>query len=208
MESLLYSFVTFFVVIDPIGCAAIFAAMTPNIAPLPRRIMARKATLLAGIILFAFAFLGKGLLSALGVSLAAFRIAGGLMLLLLAIEMVFARPRRMTQMEDEETGHRDDITVFPLAFPLIAGPGAMTTVILLVGKTTGQPLHTLGVMAVLALVLFLVLICLLASARVYRALGVTGSNVISRILGIILAALAVQFIIDGISQALRDAGHI
>jgi multiple antibiotic resistance protein len=163
--------------------------------------------LLAGLILFVFAFVGEGLLSALGIGLAAFRIAGGLMLLLLAIEMVFARPRKVTRDEDLEAEHRQDITVFPLAFPLIAGPGAMTTVVLLIERQAGQPAQVGGVLAVLALVLALVLICLLAAGKVYRVLGVTGSNVISRILGIILAALAVQFIIDGIVEALHGAGH-
>ncbi|MDR3439237.1 MarC family protein [Telmatospirillum sp.] len=207
MKTLFYNFVTFFVVIDPVGCAAVFAAMTPSIAAAQRNVMARKATLLAGLILFVFAFLGEGLLSALGIGLAAFRIAGGLMLLLLAIEMVFARPRRVTRDEDQEAEHRQDITVFPLAFPLIAGPGAMTTVVLLIGRQAGQPTQVIGVLAVLALVLALVLICLMAAGKVYRVLGVTGSNVISRILGIILAALAVQFIIDGIVEALHGAGH-
>jgi multiple antibiotic resistance protein len=207
MKTLLYSFITFFVVIDPVGCAAVFAAMTPNATPAQRGSMARRASLLAGVILFVFAFLGEGLLQALGVSLAAFRIAGGLMLLLLAIDMVFARPSKVTRDEDQEAGHREDITVFPLAFPLIAGPGAMTSVVLLIGKAGGEPIQILGVLAVLALVLALVLFCLMASSTVYKVLGVTGSNVISRILGILLAALAVQFVIDGIMEALHGAGH-
>lgn len=206
MKTLLYSFITFFVVIDPVGCAAVFAAMTPLATGAQRASMARRASLLAGVILFVFAFLGEGLLRALGVSLAAFRIAGGLMLLLLAIEMVFARPRKVTQDEDQEAGHRQDITVFPLAFPLIAGPGAMTSVVLLVGKAEGDPLQVVGTLIVLALVLLLVLVCLLASSQVYKVLGVTGSNVISRILGILLAALAVQFVIDGLMQAFKGAG--
>jgi multiple antibiotic resistance protein len=207
MKTLFYDFVTFFVVIDPVGCAAVFAAMTPNVMARQRNLMARKATVLAGIILFVFAFLGEGLLSALGVGMPAFRIAGGLMLLLLAIEMVFARPRRVTEDEDEEAEHRPDISVFPLAFPLIAGPGAMTTVVLLIGKELGQPTQVAGVLAVLTLVLLMVLVCLLAAGKVFGVLGVTGSNVISRILGIILAALAVQFIVDGLIQAFAGIGH-
>jgi multiple antibiotic resistance protein len=205
MKTLLYDFVTLFVVIDPVGCAAIFAAMTPSTTVQQRNVMARKATLWAGAILFIFAFLGEALLSALGIGMPAFRIAGGLMLLLLAIEMVFARPRRVTRDEDEETGHRHDITVFPLAFPLIAGPGAMTTVVLLLGRADSQPGHAAAVLAVLALVMLLVLICLVGAGHVFRVLGVTGSNVISRVLGIILAALAVQFIIDGVIQAFHTA---
>ncbi|MTJ81591.1 MAG: MarC family protein [Telmatospirillum sp.] len=203
METLFYNFVTFFVVIDPVGCAAVFAVMTPNALPSERNRMARKATLLAGAILIVFAFLGEGLLQALGIGMPAFRIAGGLMLLLLAIEMVFARPARVTRDEDDEAEHREDISVFPIAFPLIAGPGTMTTVVLLIGRETSQPAHMMGVLAILILVLVMVLLCLLAAGRVYKILGVTGSNVVSRILGIILAALAVQFIIDGIAQALH-----
>lgn len=207
MTNILYNFVTFFVVIDPVGVAAIFAVMTANAEPAQRNAMARKATFLAGILLLCFAVLGEVLLRALGVSLPAFRIAGGLLLLLHAVDMVLARPRKMTTVEDQETEHRHDITVFPLAFPLIAGPGAMTTVVLLMGQAVHQPVAMLSLFGVVALVLGIMLVMLLGSGRVYALLGVTGSNVIGRVLGILLTALAVQFVIDGLLEVLNVAGH-
>ncbi len=205
-QMLFYNFVTFMVVLDPVGTSAVFAALTPNIEPRHRRHMAERATFLAAVILFAFAFVGAKLLAALGVGLPAFRIAGGLMLFFLAIDMVFARPsglRGATPVENLESEHRRDLTVFPLAFPLIAGPGAMTTVVLLMGRANGDSLQIGGVLGVLGAVLILVLIMLYAAGALRKILGVTGSNVISRVLGIILAALAVQFVLDGLIQTFR-----
>jgi multiple antibiotic resistance protein len=205
-QMLFYNFVTFMVVLDPVGTSAVFAALTPDIEPRHRRHMAERATFLAAVILFAFAFVGAKLLTALGVGLAAFRIAGGLMLFLLAIDMVFARPsglRGATPVENLESEHRRDLTVFPLAFPLIAGPGAMTTVVLLMGRANGDPLQIGGVLGVLGAVLVLVLVMLYAAGALRKILGVTGSNVISRVLGIILAALAVQFVLDGLIQTFK-----
>jgi multiple antibiotic resistance protein len=205
-QTLFYNFVTFMVVLDPVGTSAVFAALTPNIEARHRRHMAERATFLAALILFVFAFVGAKLLAALGVSLAAFRIAGGLMLFMLAIDMVFARPsglRGATPVENLEAEHRRDLTVFPLAFPLIAGPGAMTTVVLLMGRANGDPLQVGGVLSVLAAVLVVVLIMLYAAGGLRRVLGVTGSNVISRVLGIILAALAVQFVLDGLVEVFK-----
>lgn len=202
-DILLTSFITLFVVIDPVGMAAVFAAMTQTMTVEQRRKTAKRSVRLAAILLVAFAFIGEALLKFLGISLASFRIAGGLMLFLLAIDMVFARPtRRTTPAEDEETEHRQDITVFPLAFPLIAGPGAMTSVVLLMGHAhgIGQILSMLGI---LVLVLVILLTLLLSAGWVQKALGTTGSNVISRVLGIILAALAVQFVVDGLQTILR-----
>lgn len=203
MEDVLYNFTAFFVIIDPVGTAALFAVMTRSVAEPQRRQMARRATALAGSLLLIFAFIGDALLEALGISLAAFRIAGGILLFLLATDMVFARHsglRGMTSSEDQETVHREDITVFPLAFPLIAGPGAMTSVVLLMGNAQGDLLRTAAVIGVLVAVLALLLALLLMAPRVLAALGVTGSNVVSRVLGIILAALAVQFVIDGLKS--------
>lgn len=203
METALYNFVAFLVIIDPPGTAAMFAAMTRGVSRQRRHSMAFRATALAGTILFVFAGIGDILLTALGISLGAFRVAGGILLFLLAADMVFARQsglRSVTRSEDEETEHRDDITVFPLAFPLIAGPGAMTSVLLLTGRAESIAAAA-AVLGVLALVLLILLMTLLQAEWVLRLLGVTGSNVISRVLGIILAALAVQFTVDG----LRDA---
>jgi multiple antibiotic resistance protein len=204
IEIALYAFTALFVVLDPIGTAVLFAAMTRHAQAERRRQMASKAVLLAGLILLLFAFAGEVLLNGLGISLPAFRIAGGLLLFLLAADMVFARPsglRATTAEEDAESIHRHDLSVFPLAFPLIAGPGAMTTVVLLIGRAGANTAHLAAVVGVLLLVLLLMLGLFLNAGRVERILGVTGSNVVSRVLGIILAALAVQFVLDGIRQS-------
>ncbi|HSV27894.1 MAG TPA: MarC family protein [Candidatus Omnitrophota bacterium] len=204
VETAFYAFVAFLVILDPPGTAAIFAAMTRNVADHHRRVMAWRATIMAGMLLFVFALAGEWLLGALGITLHAFRIAGGMLLFLLATDMVFARQsglRSTTPMEDAEAAAREDITVFPLAFPLIAGPGAMTSVVLMMGRAQGDPLTMLAVLAVLAVVLAILLVLLLAAGHVLRVLGVTGAHVISRVLGIVLAALAAQFVLDGVTQA-------
>jgi multiple antibiotic resistance protein len=166
--------------------------------------MAVKGVVIAAIILFVFAFIGEFLLHALGIGFPAFRIAGGVLLLLLAIDMAFARPsgiRSTTPPEQEEASHKEDISVFPLAIPLIAGPGALTSLLLLMGKAQGDILGQAVVMGVLTLVLLANLAVLLAAAKVSKLMGVTGVNVINRVLGILLAALACQFVIDGILQS-------
>ncbi len=204
IETAFYAFVAFFVILDPPGTAALFAAMTRNVADPHRRVMARKATLMAGALLFLFAIGGEWLMAALGITLPAFRVAGGVLLFLLATDMVFARQsglRSTTPVEDAEAAAREDITVFPLAFPLIAGPGAMTSVVLMMGRAQGDPASVAAVLAVLAAVLGIVLAMLLAAGHVLRVLGVTGAHVVSRVLGIVLAALAVQFVLDGTREA-------
>lgn len=204
IETAFYAFVTFLVILDPPGLAAIFAAITRKIDAHHRRAMAWRATAMAGALLFAFALGGEWLMNALGISLSAFRVGGGILLFLLATDMVFARQsglRSTTPVENAEAEARDDITVFPLAFPLIAGPGAMTSVVLLMGQAEGDLAATIAILAVLAVALALVLVALLLAGRVLKVLGVTGAHVVSRVLGIILAALAAQFVIDGLSGA-------
>ena len=199
VETLVTAFVTLFIVIDPIGVAPIFASITPSDTVAQRRRIAVKGVAIAAVILFAFAFGGQLLLSALGIGLPAFQIAGGLLLLLLSIDMVMARHsglRDTTPGETEESVKRDDVSVFPLAIPLIAGPGALTSIVLLMGHTEDL-IAGVGVVAVMLLVLTLTLLCLLATATLMRVLGQTGINVVTRVFGIIMAALAVQFIIDG-----------
>lgn len=198
--------IVFFVVIDPPGLSAMFAALTRGGDNAYRRRMAVKATLLATGILYVFAFIGARLLEALGVSLPAFKIAGGILLFLVAIDMIFARQsglRSATVREQEEARFKEDISVFPLAFPLIAGPGALTTVILLAGNASGHAWQFVSVLIILGIILLLAFLSLLASGRLMRVLGVTGSNVLGRLLGVILAAMAVQFVIDGIHSILR-----
>ncbi len=198
------SAIALLVTLDPLGTGPVFAALTRGSEAAYRRRMAVKGVVIAAGILFVFAFGGEILLRALGIGFPAFRIAGGILLLLLAIDMVFARPsglRSTTAGEEAEATLRADISVFPLAIPLIAGPGALTTVLLLMGQADGDPLRQAVVLGVLSLVLVLMLVTLLAAGWVSKVLGVTGINVIDRVLGILLAALAVQFVIDGMRES-------
>jgi multiple antibiotic resistance protein len=201
LAHLLYSFVTLFVIIDPVGNAVIFAGLMRGAPERLRRLCALRGVLIAAILILAFALGGGALLRALGITLPAFRIAGGILLFLLATEMVFAREsgiRRPTALEEEETEQRHDISVFPLAFPLLAGPGALTSIVLLVERA-GAPLAELGVIAALVAVMAVTLALLLVAPQVMRLAGVTGANVVSRVLGIILAALAAQLVLDGLA---------
>ena len=194
-------FIILFVVVDPVGLAPIFAALTHGDTPAERRKTALKGTVIAGMIMLVFALFGDGLLRALGIGMPAFQMAGGALLFLLAVEMVFARHsglRSTTDSEQKEAEHKKDISVFPLAVPLIAGPGALTTVLLMVGRHDGDWRIMTIVLAVALLVLLVTLIALLFAARIMKVLGETGANVVTRVLGIVLAALAVQFILDGV----------
>lgn len=204
IEQILHGVVALFVIIDPVGSAAIFAALMRG-APEPfQRRMACRSTLVAGLLILAFAFIGAPLLGALGITLPAFRVAGGVLLFLLAVDMVFARPsgiRYPTAREEEEAEHRGDISIFPLAFPLLAGPGALTSIVLLMARAR-SPLDAAGVILALVIVMAATLALLLAAAQLLRLLGVTGTNVVGRVLGIILAALAAQYVLDGVTQVL------
>ena len=203
-ESLLHAFVTLFVVIDPIGQIPSFVALTHAHSEEERRRIALRGVLIAAAVLFAFAFAGDWLLRALGISLAALKIAGGALLFLLAMDMVFALDtgiRTATGKEKQEAEQRRDISVFPLAIPLIAGPGAFTSIALLMGRYRGDTGMVAAVLTVLALVLGLSLLSLLLATRVQKLLGITGANVIGRVLGILLSALAVQFVLDGLREA-------
>ena len=198
-EFVFNSFVTLVVVVDPIGLAPIFAALTRGYPEKRKRETAIRGTALGAAILFLFALAGDVLLGALGIGLPAFRIAGGALLFLLALDMVLARPsgvRSRTVREQEEESYEQDISVFPLATPLLAGPGAITTVLLYTGGR--DPLEVAVFMAVLVVVLLLVLASLLFASRIMDLFGETGANVFSRVLGVLLAALAVQFVLDGI----------
>ena len=205
IEILFDTFLLLFVVIDPVGLAPMFVALTPGESAADRRRMAVRGTVLAGVVLVTFALVGEALLAALRISLPAFRIAGGLLLFLLAIDMVFARHsgvRGPTQREQVEAEQKRDISVFPLAIPLIAGPGAITTILLATSRG-GDSAATLGaVLAMLVVVLLLALAALLAATRLTKILGETGTNVVGRVLGIVLAALAVQFVLDGVRAGL------
>ena len=194
------SLIIMLVVVDPVGIAPIFAALTHGESPDVRRRTAIRGTLIAGAILVVFALAGDTLLNALGIGMPAFQIAGGLLLFLLAVDMVFARPsgvRSPTAREQKEAEAKKDISVFPLAIPLIAGPGALTSVLLMVGEQGADPMVIGTVLAVILVVLSLTLLSLLFSIRIMAFMGETGANVVSRVLGVILAALAIQFVLNG-----------
>jgi multiple antibiotic resistance protein len=199
------AFVTFFVVIDPPGCAPIFASLTAGADAVHRRMMALRSTAIAAAILLFFALFGEDLLDALGISLAAFRIAGGIMLFLIALEMVFERrtQRRENRVNEvNATPEIEDISVFPMAIPMIAGPGSIASVMLLMARSEGLP-QSLVVLGALAAILVLTLVALLAAGPLMRFLGHKVEAMITRILGVILAALAAQFVIDGISVSFQ-----
>ncbi len=201
LERLLAVFVTLFVVVDPIANAPLFITLTAKDSEEERRRTAWHGVSIAAGILVAFALGGAWLLSRLGIELFAFRIAGGCLLFLLSIDMVMVRQtglRATTPVEEAEALARADVSVFPLAIPMIAGPGALTTVVLLMGEARGSLAHQAEILAVLVFVLGLTLVCLLAASRLTRVLGITGVNVVTRVSGLLTAALAVQFVVDGL----------
>ena len=200
---------TFFATIGPLDVAAVFAGLTAGTPARRRRQMAVRGSLIAGSTLVIFALVGEFLLAGLGISLAALRTAGGILLLLIGIDMVFARHSggtSTTDEEEEEAKAKQDISVFPLATPLIAGPGAMGASILLMANTEGDYLLQAVVIAsILAIVAMTLAMCLL-SAQIDRLLGTTGMQVVGRIMGVLLSALAIQFMFDGIAESGLLAG--
>ncbi len=203
-EQLVKTFIVFFLVIEPISMVPMFGALTRGGEPGYRRRMAYKSVAISALIFIVFALGGDLVLQALGISVNAFKIAGGALLFLLSVDMVFARQsglRSTTVREQDEARYREDISVFPMAFPLIAGPGALATLLLFVVETRGQPLALLALLGVIMVVLALTLALLLLTTRLMKIMGVTGANVVSRLLGVVLAALAVQYVLDGLQQA-------
>ncbi|MDE0811366.1 MAG: MarC family protein [Alphaproteobacteria bacterium] len=200
-EALISVFVTLFVVIDPIGVAPLFMSLTPTETAVERRKLALKGIGIGAAILFVFGIYGEILLETLGIGMPAFRIAGGILLVLLSIDMLMARDSGLRNTTDDEAAEgtkQADISVFPLAIPLVAGPGAMTSIVLLMGKAEGDRAMQGAILGTTAIVLLLSLLCLLAASTLMKMLGVTGVNVITRVFGIITAALGVQFVIDGV----------
>ncbi|WP_137680770.1 MarC family protein [Aurantiacibacter suaedae] len=203
IELFMSAFVTLFVVIDPPGCAPIYAGLTANATSAARRSMAIRACLIAAVILLGFALFGEALLAAMHIELDAFRVAGGIMLFLIALEMVFEkRTERRNDRADRvrEDPEHEDVSVFPMAMPMLAGPGAIASIMLLAGNAKGVE-GTLVVLAALGLVLVLTLMALLAASPLMRVFGDKVEAVITRLLGVLLAALAAQYVIDG----LRDS---
>ena len=194
------AFVTFFTIIDPVGLAPVVVALTAHLSEAQREVIITRATLIsAGIIAF-FALVGRFLLDRLGISLYAFDIAGGLLLFLIAVDMLFGRQSgaRETKAESEEAMTREDVSVFPLAIPLIAGPGTIATTILYVDLATPHPLELLAVAAAISSTLLVAWLVMRSSIDIIRLFGRTGILVLSRILGILLAALAIQFILNAV----------
>ena len=206
IELYVSSIITFFVIIDPLGCAPIFAGLTTDARPSERRAMAIRAVGVAGLILLAFALFGEGLLKGLGIQLDSFKIAGGIMLFLIALEMVFER--RTQRREDRaarvatDPVQAEDVSIFPMAMPMIAGPGSIASVMLLGARNPGLAAH-LVVLGAMVTILLLTLAALVAAGPLMRLLGVKIESVITRLLGVLLAALAVQFVIDGVAGQLR-----
>ena len=204
LDVILHAFTTLFVVIDPLGLVPVLLALTTGMPAAERRRMALKGTLIAGVILLAFALFGDSLLGLLGIGLPAFRTAGGVMLMLIALEMVFERRSdRRSRSADElrDVGGHDDISVFPLAIPLLSGPGAIASIMLLMARFEGDLTAQALVIVVLLVVIALCVAIFLFVEPLERLLGPNLTHVISRLLGILLAALAVQYIFDGISAA-------
>lgn len=202
LEPFLKFFVVFFVVVDPIALVPVFAGLTEGATAAYRRRMAIKSVLVAAAIIIAFALSGAGFLAKMGISIDSFRIFGGVLLFLVALEMVFARESGTRTSTDEqvESRRRADISVFPLAFPFMSGPGALTTILLWFGPVSvlAQPALFATLLAAAMLVLLIALVMMLGAGPLMRLLGATGTNVANRLLGVVLGALAVQFIVDGI----------
>ena len=198
LAAIIAAFTTLFIIIDPPGLAPLYIALTQGMSAAQRRAIGLRACLTAMVLMLGFLFLGAGLLGFIGISMPAFRIAGGILLFITALDMLFERrqTRRQHNADDgNEPGH--DPSVFPLAIPLIVGPGAITTIILLAGQATGAA-DFAAITVVMALNMIIVFGFFLASTTIERILGKVGINVVTRVLGMLLAALAVQFILDGL----------
>jgi multiple antibiotic resistance protein len=203
--SFAYATVALFVIIDPVGTAVIFSALTTHDPAAKRRVIARRASLISFAVLLVFGLAGESLLRVLGISIAALQIAGGVLLFLSAKDMVTARGElRGTEQERRAAETTtEDISVFPLAIPLIAGPGAMTTMVLLHAKAAGSGQDIVAIELALAVLIFATFVAMLSARHLARLMGQTGSSVVGRVLGILVAALAAQFIITGVRSALN-----
>ena len=200
--------VTFLVIIDPPGCAPIFASLTRGATSVQRRSMAIRSSLIAWAILMFFALLGRPMLEALGISLASFRIAGGILLFFIAFDMIFERRTERRSKRAEEIGRTpeiEDISVFPMAMPMIAGPGSIASAMLWVSRAE-TTVHIVIVLLAITVVMAITLVTLLAAGPLVRLIGEKVEAGITRILGVILAALAAQFVIDGLKQSFPVLG--
>ncbi len=199
LPALITAFTTMFIIIDPPGLAPVFIALTQGMSAAQRRVIAIRACIISAVLMIVFLLMGEAVLGFIGISMDAFRIAGGILLFLTALDMLFQKrqARREENAAEGQAEHEDDPSVFPLALPLIVGPGAITTIILLAGEATGAA-DVAAIVGVLLAVLLIVLLAFLAAPAIERALGKTGLNIVTRVLGMLLAALAVQFVLDGL----------
>jgi multiple antibiotic resistance protein len=204
IDYLISALVTLLVVVDPVGLTPAFISVTHGLPQIARRRIAIRASIIATGILAGTALIGDRLLNILGITLPAFRIAGGLLLFAVASEMLFgARIERQSKEVEEAVEERvHNIAAFPLAIPLMAGPGAITATLLLSGQAGGRPLWLAVLLGVVAVVMGICLGCFFVASRIERWLGITGNVLLSRLLGVLLAALAVQFVIDGVRVVL------
>lgn len=206
LEFGLKALLTMFVVIDPAGLVPVFVSLAGGRSAEVQATIARRAVLIAGAILLLFSVIGGPVLAYLGISVAALRVAGGILLFRIAVDMVFAQFRRETTEEEAEARAKEDISVFPLAIPLIAGPGALASILILTSEARGEPTAFALVLVAAAIVLVVAYVFLRASARLARLLGQTGINVVTRVLGLLLAALAVQYVADGVIELQLSLG--
>ena len=198
------AFLTLLVIVDPPGCAPIFASLTGQATAAQRRRMAIRSCLIAWCILVFFALFGEALLGHMGISLSAFRLAGGIMLFMIALDMVFERRTERREERAEEikgTPEAEDVSVFPMAIPMIAGPGSIASIMLLNARADGLQ-ESLIVLGAMTAVIVLTMLALLAAGPIMRFVGAKVEAMITRILGVILAALAVQFVLDGLERSL------
>ncbi len=203
-ETALTAFATFFATVGPLEAAVLFAALAAHYAQAERRAIAIRAVGIATLILLFFALAGRPLLTQLGVTFPALQAAGGVILLIIALDMIFARPAgpmSMTAAETVEAGRKEDITVFPLATPLLAGPGAMSAAMLMMAKVEGDIVRQGVVLAALLGVMGLTLALFLVADQLQRFIGLTVQKVIMRVFGILLAAIAMQSLFDGVSAS-------
>jgi multiple antibiotic resistance protein len=204
LDFLISALVTLLVVLDPIGITPTFLAVTEGLTWRDRRAVAWRASLIAGAVLIGTALIGDWLLRQLGITIPAFRIAGGLLLFAVAFEMVLGLRQQRASKDAEQAveEHLHHVAAFPLAIPLMAGPGAITATILLAGQAAYRPLWLTSLLAVIVAAMAACLVCLLAAQRIGKLIGLTGNVLLSRLLGVILAALAVQYVVDGVRAAL------
>lgn len=202
-DTAVVAFATLFATIGPLDVGVVFASLTGSMSSRERRATALRGVAIAAAILLAFAVFGKAMLDTFGISLAALRIGGGILLLLIAIDLVFARPSGASTTTSEELAEavsRPDIATFPLATPLLAGPGAMGAVVLLMAERSGDLTEQAMVVGAIVAVLGVGLACMLLAGQILKLLGRTGVHVIARVMGVLLAGLAVQFMLDGLAQ--------